>query len=101
MRRTQFTEEHDLFRESFRTFVEREIVPHDQEWNDAGVVPRELFTKAGAAGFIGMAVPEELGGGGVDDFRYSQVIAVAVTSSPDAMPGSQRARCSSSASERK
>ncbi len=75
MRRTPFTEEHDLFRESFHTFVEREIVPHDQEWNDAGLVPRELFAKAGAAGFIGMAIPEEFGGGGVDDFRYSQVIA--------------------------
>jgi alkylation response protein AidB-like acyl-CoA dehydrogenase len=74
MRRTQFTEEHDLFRDSFRTFVEREIAPHNEEWNEAGVVPRDLFTKAGAAGFIGMAVPEELGGGGVDDFRYSQVI---------------------------
>ncbi len=75
MRRTQFTEEHDLFRESFHTFVEREIAPHDQEWNDAGVVSRDLFTKAGAAGFIGMAVPEEFGGSGVDDFRFSQVIA--------------------------
>ena len=75
MRRTQFTEEHDLFRESFHTFVEREIAPHDLEWNDAGIVSRDLFTKAGAAGFIGMAVPEEFGGSGVDDFRYSQVIA--------------------------
>ena len=36
---------------------------------------RDLFTKAGAAGFIGMAVPEEFGGSGVDDFRFSQVIA--------------------------
>jgi alkylation response protein AidB-like acyl-CoA dehydrogenase len=75
MRRTHFTDEHDLFRESFHTFVEREVVPHDVEWNEAGLVPRELFTKAGAAGFIGMAVPEQFGGGGVDDFRYSQVIA--------------------------
>jgi alkylation response protein AidB-like acyl-CoA dehydrogenase len=75
MRRTHFTDEHDLFRESFHTFVEREIVPHDEEWNGAGLVSRDLFTKAGAAGFIGMAVPEEFGGSGVDDFRYSQVIA--------------------------
>ena len=74
MRRTQFTEDHDLFRESFRTFVEREMTPHHLEWNEAGVVPRELFATAGAAGFLGMAVPEEYGGGGVDDFRYNQVI---------------------------
>jgi alkylation response protein AidB-like acyl-CoA dehydrogenase len=75
MRRTHLTEEHDLFRESFHTFVEREIAPHDLEWNDAGIVSRDLFKKAGDAGFIGMAVPEDFGGSGVDDFRYSQVIA--------------------------
>jgi alkylation response protein AidB-like acyl-CoA dehydrogenase len=75
MRRTQFTEDHDLFRDSFRTFVEREMVPHHIVWNEQGVVPRELFATAGAAGFLGMAVPEELGGGGVDDFRYNQVIS--------------------------
>ena len=74
MRRTQFTEDHDLFRDSFRTFVEREIVPHHIEWNEQGIVPRELFATAGAAGFLGMAVPEEFGGGGVDDFRYNLVI---------------------------
>jgi alkylation response protein AidB-like acyl-CoA dehydrogenase len=74
MRRTHFTEDHDLFRESFRTFVEREITPYHLEWNEAGLVPRELFAKAGAAGFLGVAVPEEFGGGGVDDFRYSQVV---------------------------
>ncbi len=74
MRRTHFTEEHDLFRDSFRTFVEREMAPHHAEWDEAGIVPRELFATAGAAGFLGMAVPEAYGGGGVDDFRYSQVI---------------------------
>ena len=75
MRRTQFTEDHDLFRDSFRTFVEREMVPHHIVWNEQGIVPRELFATAGAAGFLGMAVPEEFGGGGVDDFRYNQVIS--------------------------
>jgi len=74
MQRTHFTEDHELFRESFRTFVEREMVPHHTEWNQAGIVSRDLFTTAGEAGFLGMAVPEEYGGGGVDDFRYSQVI---------------------------
>ncbi len=74
MRRTHFTEDHELFRDSFRTFVEREMVPHHEDWDAAGIVPRELFATAGAAGFLGMAVPEEYGGGEVDDFRYSQVI---------------------------
>ena len=74
MQRTHFTEDHELFRDSVRTFVEREMVPHHLEWNEAGIVPRDLFTTAGDAGFLGMAVPEEYGGGGVDDFRYSQII---------------------------
>jgi alkylation response protein AidB-like acyl-CoA dehydrogenase len=74
MRREHFTEDHELFRESFRTFVEREMVPHHLEWNREGIVSRDLFATAGEAGFLGMAVPEEYGGGGVDDFRYSQVI---------------------------
>jgi alkylation response protein AidB-like acyl-CoA dehydrogenase len=74
MRRTHFTEDHELFRDSFHTFVKREIVPHQAEWDAAQIVPRALFATAGEAGFLGMAVPEEYGGGGVDDFRYSQVI---------------------------
>jgi alkylation response protein AidB-like acyl-CoA dehydrogenase len=75
MRRTLFEDEHDLFRDSFRQFVEKEIVPHHERWEAAGVVDRELFTKAGANGFLGMEVPEELGGGGVKDFRYNLVIS--------------------------
>jgi alkylation response protein AidB-like acyl-CoA dehydrogenase len=74
MRRTHYTEDHELFRDSFRTFVEREMVPHHDAWTEAGIVSRDLFRKAGASGFLGVAVPEEYGGGGVKDFRYSQVI---------------------------
>ena len=74
MRRTIFEEEHELFRTSFRQFVDKELVPHVDEWERAGIVDRDIFRKAGDAGFLGMAVPEELGGGGVDDYRYNQVI---------------------------
>jgi alkylation response protein AidB-like acyl-CoA dehydrogenase len=75
MRRTLFDEQHDLFRESFRSFVEKEIAPHHLEWERAGIVPRELFTAAGSLGYLGMAAPEEHGGGGVDDFRYNLIIS--------------------------
>src|SRR5215467_2977786 len=51
------------------------MVPHHREWERAGIVDRDLFRAAGAHGFLGMAVPEEYGGGGVDDFRYNLVIA--------------------------
>jgi alkylation response protein AidB-like acyl-CoA dehydrogenase len=75
MRRTAFEAEHDMFRDSFRTFVAKEISPNIEQWEADGIVPRELFTTAGASGFLGMAIPEEFGGGGVDDFRYNLVMA--------------------------
>jgi len=75
MERTLFDAEHEMFRDSVRSFIAKEVVPHHEAWERAGIVDRELFTKAGANGFLGMAVPEEYGGGGVDDFRYNVVIA--------------------------
>jgi len=75
MQRALFTEEHHLFRDSWRRFVEKEIAPHHEHWQQEGIVPRGLFLAAGANGFLGMAVPEHLGGGGVDDFRYNLVIS--------------------------
>jgi long-chain-acyl-CoA dehydrogenase len=74
MRRRLFEAEHEAFRESVRAFVAKEITPHARAWDVEGIVPRELFTTAGAAGFLGMAIPEELGGGGVADFRFNTVL---------------------------
>ncbi len=75
MRRNLFADEHDLFRQSFRSFVDKEMAPHHLDWERAGVVPRELFLAAGEHGFLCMAAPEELGGGGVSDFRYNLIIS--------------------------
>jgi alkylation response protein AidB-like acyl-CoA dehydrogenase len=75
MRRHLFDDEHDAFRDSFRRFLEKEVVPYHDRWERDGIVPREVFAAAGANGFLGMAVPEEYGGGGVDDFRFNVVIA--------------------------
>jgi alkylation response protein AidB-like acyl-CoA dehydrogenase len=74
MRRRLFDDTHELFRSSFKAFVAREMAPYNQAWEDAGIVPREVFAAAGAHGFLGMAVPEAYGGGGVDDFRYNLVV---------------------------
>ena len=74
MDRTIFDDEHEAFRASFRTWLDREVVPHYLEWEKAGIVPHDLFVEAGKHGFLGMAIPEEYGGGGVDDFRYNLVI---------------------------
>jgi alkylation response protein AidB-like acyl-CoA dehydrogenase len=73
-RRALFAPEHEDFRDSFRTFLEREVVPHYLDWEREGIVPREVYAAAGAHGFLAMAVAEELGGAGVDDFRFNVVI---------------------------
>ncbi len=75
MQRTLFEDVHEQFRSSVRTFVAKELTPHYLEWEEAGLAPREVFASAGANGFLGMAVPEEYGGGGVDDFRFNVVLA--------------------------
>ena len=75
MQRTIYGEEHELFRDSFRQFLDREVVPHRDEWDAAGIVDRAVFESAGSSGFLGIDVPEEHGGGGVKDFRYAAVIA--------------------------
>ncbi|MFZ2511274.1 MAG: acyl-CoA dehydrogenase family protein [Gordonia sp. (in: high G+C Gram-positive bacteria)] len=67
--------EHEAFRDSFRRFLEEYVVPHYEDWQRDGIIPRSVFTQAGAHGFLGMAVPEEYGGGGVDDFRFNAILA--------------------------
>ena len=64
--RSLFSEEHEIFRESVRRFIAREIVPFHAEWEHAGIVPRELWLKAGAEGLLCCTVPEEYGGLGLD-----------------------------------
>ena len=73
--RAIFDETHEAFRDSFASFIAKEMSPHYMEWEAAGIAPREIFASAGANGFLGMQIPEEYGGGGSDDFRFNQVIA--------------------------
>ena len=75
MNRTIFDADHDAFRESFRSWLDKEVVPNDAAWNEAGIVPREVFESAGSHGFLAFDVPEEFGGGGIPDFRFNQVAA--------------------------
>ncbi|MBP2368865.1 acyl-CoA dehydrogenase family protein [Pseudonocardia parietis] len=75
MKRTLYESDHEDFRAAFRAFVEKEIVPNEPQWERDGIVSRELFTTAGANGFLGIDVPESYGGGGVPDFRFNAVIA--------------------------
>ena len=64
--RSIFREEHDMWRETVRKFVEREIVPFHAQWEEDGIVPRELWLKAGQEGMLCCTVPEEYGGLGLD-----------------------------------
>jgi alkylation response protein AidB-like acyl-CoA dehydrogenase len=72
--RDPYEPEHEAFRAAARTFLERECVPHHKQWEADGIVPRDVWVEAGKQGLLGMAVPEEYGGGGVDDFRYNVVL---------------------------
>lgn len=74
MERDIFEEEHQLFRETVREFLAREVVPHHAQWEKDGIVSREVWKKAGKIGMFGFGVPEEYGGAGVKDFRYNAVI---------------------------
>jgi alkylation response protein AidB-like acyl-CoA dehydrogenase len=68
-----FTDEHDQFRATVRRFVDDEIAPFHDDWEREGLVPRELWKKAGAIGLLCTDVPTVYGGGGVADFRYNVV----------------------------
>ncbi|MEE8395975.1 MAG: acyl-CoA dehydrogenase family protein [bacterium] len=74
MQRTLFEPEHELFRETVRRFVVKEMVPHVEQWEKDGVVSREVWQKAGAQGLLCMAVPEQFGGAGIADFRYNVIV---------------------------
>lgn len=74
----QYTEEHRIFRDSLKRFLAKEIVPHIEEWEEAGIVPREAWKKMGDQGFLAMNVPEEYGGLGAD-FLYSVIVTEELT----------------------
>jgi len=67
-----FDEQHDHFRESFRRFIEQEVVPHAEAWEDAGMVPRAVLRKMGELGYLGIRYPEKYGGSGLDTI-YSMI----------------------------
>jgi len=63
-----FNEEHDMLRQSIREFVEKELAPHAEEWEEEGMFPDWVFKRMGELGYLGLHYPEEYGGGGGDYF---------------------------------
>src|SRR6185436_6159476 len=64
--RTLFAPEHETFRDSVRRFLEPEVKPHDERWQEQGYVDKGVWRKAGENGFLCMSMPEEYGGCGAD-----------------------------------
>ncbi|MBQ1073700.1 acyl-CoA dehydrogenase family protein [Micromonospora sp. C31] len=69
-----YERDHEEFRELCREFLTREAVPHHERWEADGIVDREVWRRAGAAGLLGMDVDTEYGGGGQRDFRFNAVL---------------------------
>ena len=74
----QYRQEHNIFRQSLRKFLEKEIIPHVDAWEEAGIVPKSAWKKMGDQGFLCMDVPEEYGGVGAD-FLYSVIVTEEMT----------------------
>ncbi len=74
MSRRIFEEEHEMFRDSVRSFMKNEIGPNTDKWHEQGIVDRDAFRKAGDMGLLLMWADEKYGGAGVSDFRYEQIL---------------------------
>ena len=72
--RTLFTEEHELFRQSVKEFIAKEVTPHNKEWEKQKMVSRESWKKFGENGFLGIQAPEALGGMNIQDFRFNAIL---------------------------
>ena len=74
-----FEPEHESFRQTVRSFIDKEVKPYHEQWEKDGVVDRSVWTKAGELGLLCFDVDEEYGGAGVKDFRYNMVMAEELT----------------------
>jgi len=79
VQRTIFDEEHEMFRDSVRSFMINEVKPHSDRWHEQGIVDREAYLKAGEQGLLLMWADEKYGGAGVSDFRYEQILMEELT----------------------
>jgi acyl-CoA dehydrogenase len=75
VRRTLFGEDHEAFRQTIRAFIEAEVAPVYEQWEEAGPPPRDFYYKLGELGVFGIQVPEEYGGAGETSFKYQAVVS--------------------------
>ena len=79
MQRDLYTADHEAFRDTVREFISRHVQPHYDEWEKAGICPREAWVEAGKQGLLGTDIDEQYGGGGIKDFRYNAIIRTELT----------------------
>ena len=72
--RTIYNNEHEQFRAAFRQWLDKEIAPHHEQWEADGITPRAMWRQAGSLGFLGYHVPEQYGGGGVNDYKFGAIM---------------------------
>ena len=70
-----YDDTHEMFRDSVAAFIDTELQPHQDEWDEAGIVDRSVFVEAGKHGFIGLSVSPDHGGAGNTDFRFNAIIS--------------------------
>ena len=74
MKRLIFDEDHEMFRDSVRKFMQTEISPHVEQWREQGICDKGAFLKAGEQGLLCMWADEKYGGMGIEDFRFEQIL---------------------------
>jgi len=74
MERTIYEDDHEAFRQSVKEFLDREVVPHLEEYEAAHALSREFWLAAGKQGFLGLEIPEEYGGSEAGDYRFNAVL---------------------------
>ncbi|OJJ22919.1 acyl-CoA dehydrogenase [marine bacterium AO1-C] len=74
MQKHLLEEEHKMFQDAVKAFMEKEVAPHNKAWAEQGHVSREIWQKAGAQGMLCMDLPEKYGGMGIKDFRYNAIV---------------------------
>ncbi|MGQ0624837.1 MAG: acyl-CoA dehydrogenase family protein [Sporichthyaceae bacterium] len=82
MRRKLYTPDHLAFADSVAAFVAKEVLPHYDAWEVAGIIDRDAWRAAGKAGLLGLSVPEEFGGGGNTDYRYNAIVCEGIEGTP-------------------
>jgi acyl-CoA dehydrogenase len=87
MQRDIFSSDHDVFRDTVRSFIAKEVAPYHDQWERDGVVSREVWLAAGEAGLLGIDMDERFGGGGSDDYRYYLVLNEEMTRAGAHGPG--------------